>query len=253
MTFSPNNDDRLWKDEKSSKGWFRFSSPLHYLVFLLILILIVVGAWYLLTPARQNYNAKNLALIRADDSPYKVKAEEQAIPGIKHQDKLVYSRIRSDENAPPVEHILPDPEPIFVSNTSEPTALKMEEFYSPDEFPLEAMAVQEEKPVHVASIEELIDDVPEEASLPTPSSKGNNVLIQLGSLKSHDLAQDEWKRLVTKNKDILGGLDPIIQKVDLGAEKGIFYRLRTGVTTQASAKQVCSTLKERKVECVVVH
>ncbi|MDZ4323305.1 MAG: hypothetical protein U1A05_04390, partial [Alphaproteobacteria bacterium] len=118
MTFSPNDDDRLWQEPKS-EGWFRFSSPFRYIVLLLILIALVVGAWYLFTPERQNYNVKNLALIRADDTPYKVKAEDQALPGIKHQDKLIYSRIRNDENAPPVEHILPDPEPIFIDTQTD--------------------------------------------------------------------------------------------------------------------------------------
>lgn len=268
MTFSPNDDDRFWQDPKS-EGWFRFSSPLHYIIFLLILIALVIVAWYLLTPTRQSYNEKNLTLIRADDTPYKVKAEDQALPGIKHQDKLIYSRIRNDENAPPVEHILPDPEPILIDAQTDPTPIKMENLYSPEDVQLEK--VVEKTPeakgkalLSIASIEELIEGgsegISEGASkktseAPPPQSKApqSNVLIQLGSLKSHDLAQEEWKRISGKNKDALGGLEPLIQKVDLGAEKGIFYRLRTGVESQEQAKKVCATLTERKVECLVVH
>src|SRR3990167_8349481 len=203
MTLSPNNNDRFWKEEKA-RGWLRFSSPPCYLVFLLTLVALVAGIWYFFTPARQSYNVKNLALIRADDAPYKVKAEDQSIPGIKHQDKVVEE---SDEDA----------------SSS------------------------------IASIEELIEETPEEKPAPPSRSKQQNILIQLGSLKSHDLAQEEWKRLSHKNKDLLGELEPTIQKVDLGAEKGIFYRLRTGVEDQKQAKQICSTLKERKVDCLVVH
>ncbi|MBL8676584.1 MAG: hypothetical protein JNJ47_04065, partial [Alphaproteobacteria bacterium] len=130
MTFSPNDDDRLWQDSQS-EGWFRFSSPFHYIVLLLILIALVAGAWYLLIPARQNYNEKNLPLIHADSTPYKIKAEVQTLPGIKHQDKLIYSRIRNDENAPPVEHILPDPEPIPIDIPTDSSPMKMENLYSP--------------------------------------------------------------------------------------------------------------------------
>ena len=269
MTFSPNDDDRLWQEPKS-EGWFRFSSPFRYIVLLLILIALVVGAWYLLTPERQNYNEKNLALIRADDTPYKVKAEDQALPGIKHQDKLIYSRIRNDENAPPVEHILPDPEAILIDAETDPSPIKMENLYSPEDVQLEKVAektpeAKENTLLSRTSIEELIEGDSEEISegaskktskeSPPPQSKArqSNVLIQLGSLKSHDLAQEEWKRISGKNKDALGGLEPLIQKVDLGAEKGIFYRLRTGVESQEQAKKVCATLIERKVECLVIH
>lgn len=253
MTFSPDKKDRFWKEEKA-RGWYRFSTPLNYLIFLLILIAVIAGLWYFFTPKR-DYNVANLALIRADDSPYKVKAEDQAIPGIQHQDKLVYSRIRSDENSPPVEHILPDPEPIFVDAPMDSLPLKMEKPYTPEAAPTEELAEEsrENASLSIASIEELLEEPSEEKPVPLSRSKQQNVLIQLGSLKSHDLAQEEWKRLSQKNKDVLGGLEPTIQKVDLGAEKGIFHRLRTGVENQTQAKKICSTLKERKVDCLVVH
>jgi hypothetical protein len=146
----------------------------------------------------------------------------------------------------------------------------MENLYSPEDVQLEKVAEEtlEEKEnalLSIASIEELIEGesekisektsekTSEEASPPQNKARQSNVLIQLGSLKSHDLAQEEWKRISGKNKDALGGLEPLIQKVDLGAEKGIFYRLRTGVESQEQAKKVCATLIERKVECLVVH
>ncbi|MDI9637505.1 SPOR domain-containing protein [Kamptonema cortianum] len=269
MTFSPNDDDRLWQDPKS-EGWFRYSSPLRYIILLLLLIALVVGAWYLLMPTRQNYNEKNLLLIQADNTPYKIKAEDQALPGIKHQDKLIYSRIRNDENAPPVEHILPDPEPIFIDAQTDSAPIKMENLYSPEDVQLEKVVEEtpEEKEniaFSIASIEELIEGdsekiseevskkASEEAPPPQSKTRQSNVLIQLGSLKSHDLAQEEWKRISGKNKDVLSGLEPLIQKVDLGAEKGIFYRLRTGVENKEQATKACATLIERKVECRVIH
>jgi len=263
MTFSPNDDDRLWREnEPKSEGWFRFSFPFRYIILLLVIIALIIGAWYIFTPERHRYESKNLALIHAEDTPYKVKAKDQALPGIKHQDKLVYSRIRKDENAPPVEHILPDPEPILVEDLMDSSPMKMENLYSPDDVQLEKVAeevpeIKENTALSIASIEDLIEGDPEEtpAEAPSPQSKATqqNVLIQLGSLKSHDLAQEEWKRLSGKNKDALGGLEPLIQKVDLGAEKGIFYRLRTGVESQEKAKKVCAALTERKVECLVIH
>lgn len=258
MTFSPGDDDRLWTDPEK-ESWFRFSSPLRYLVFLVILVCLIIGGWYLVSPARRSYNRADLALIRADDTPFKVKAKDQEIPGIKHQDKLVYGRIRDDQNTPSVEHILPDPEPPLVPVKEEAPSLKMVDPYIPnDGDPGNPNATQEkpsseERPA-LSSIEDLIPEEPD--SKPTLENKEikGTALIQLGSLKSYDLAESEWNRISKKNKDILGGLEPKIQKVDLGAEQGIYYRLRAGpLESDAKAKNVCAILKDRKVECIVVR
>lgn len=258
MTFIPNDDDRLWKDSQHD-GWFRFGNPLKYILFVIILIALVIGIWYLLSPARRNYQAADLALIRADDNPYKVKAKDQGIPHINHQDKLVYGRIRNDQNAPVVEHILPDPEPLLAEFNEDTSSLKMVEQYTPHDNELEKSVESSAETPSLQSISDLIEDLPQEKPLreEKPRALKNNhkghILIQLGSLKSHDLAEAEWVRISNKHKDILEGLEPVIQKVDLGAEKGIHYRLRTGYFENADdAKAACTALKERKVECLVI-
>ncbi len=264
MTFSPNDDDRLWKDTKP-KGWFRFSPPLRYVLLLALLIGCVIGLWYLLSPARRNYNTAALALIRADDTPYKVKAKDQGIPSIKHQDKLVYGRIRKDQKDPPVEHILPDPELPLAHIQEDTSSIKMVDQYIPQDIDLEkntqtSSSPPKETSSSFASIEDLIEDLPQEK--PTDAEKTvenekipqGHSLIQLGSLKSYDLAESEWKRISAKHKDILDNFTSLIQKVDLGAEKGIYYRLRTGpFENKEKAQDACALLKERKVECLVVH
>lgn len=58
------------------------------------------------------------------------------------------------------------------------------------------------------------------------SQATGNFPIQLGSFKSKDEAEREWKRLSKKHASILGRRKPTIQKVDLGADKGIFFRLQ---------------------------
>lgn len=259
MTFSPDDDDRLWKESRE-EGWFRFSSPLRYVVSLIVILCIIIGLWYLFSSTRPSYNKTDLALIRADDTPFKIKAKDQGVPNVKHQDKLVYGRIRGDQQEPPVEHILPDPE-LPMANIKENTnSLKMVEQYTPKDIQLEKSEelmpdpTQEATLTH-ASIEDLIEEqiINEKSTAETKAVKGN-IFIQLGSLKSYDIAESEWLRLSKKHKDMLGNLQSTIQKVDLGADQGIYYRLRAGSFENIeAAKEVCAKLKERKVECLVIQ
>lgn len=254
MKLQPRDDDRLWRESETT-SWFRFSSPLRYVIFILILIAVLIGLWYLIAPTRQWYSKADLPLIRADQAPYKIKVAHQGVPSVKHQDKLVYGRIRADENGPIAEHILPDPEAPLRQLTEQDPPLKMVEQYAPDDLDLEKTAESTEKKqkpgiLPVGSIEDLLEEIPEEKEISEPKGKA---FIQLGSLKSYEMAEAEWNRLSKKYPDTLGGLEPLIQKVDLGEEQGIYYRLRTGPFESAEkASEVSSHLKAQKVECVVV-
>ena len=269
MNLSPNDDERFCREpEKTS--WVHFSSPLRYGIFIIILIGVLVGLWYLISPTREPYYKVDIALIRADQTPYKIKEAHQGVPSVKHQDKLVYGRIRADENEPVAEHILPDPETPALEIKDSHAPIKMIEQYSPEDMdPDKIVESPEEEPpgsvLPVASIEDLIEENSEDKSASEKKSAEENLepekkrakgktLIQLGSLKSYDLAESEWKRLSKKHSDVLGGLEPAIQKVDLGEEQGIYYRLRTGpFDGPEKANQVCRGLKEQKSECVVIQ
>lgn len=78
--------------------------------------------------------------------------------------------------------------------------------------------------------------------------------IQLAALRSQDRAEAEWKRLRNAHTDLLGRLGLSIVRVDLGGDKGIFYRLRAGpLATADAAKTLCSELSSRNVGCLVVR
>jgi cell division septation protein DedD len=77
--------------------------------------------------------------------------------------------------------------------------------------------------------------------------------IQLGSVRSRQEANVEWERLRRNHGDILGGLRPQVVEADLG-QRGMFYRLQAGpITSQTSARQLCTSLVDRKVACIVVQ
>jgi cell division protein FtsN len=266
MNFRPNDDDRLFH-ESSDEGWFRSISPIRFIILIIVVILLIVGAWLLLSPSDRGGSNTNVPLVKADENPYKIKAEDQSVPHVKHQDKLVYGRIREDKNPAAVEHILPDPEPPLAQIKEDMESVQMTERYQPDDLNIERNEPKEEQAPAVVSIADLIEvdepeekkavETPEPEPKPTPKpvsvSKGT-VYIQLGSLKTFDIAETEWNRLSKKHTDVLGKFKPKIQKVDLGAEKGIYYRLRAGPFESVDvAKASCTTLKERKVECLVIQ
>ncbi|MFB3135738.1 MAG: SPOR domain-containing protein [Rhodospirillales bacterium] len=78
--------------------------------------------------------------------------------------------------------------------------------------------------------------------------------VQLAAERSLEGARGEWERLRRKNLDLLGRLTLSITKVDLGPEKGVFYRLRAGpVGDKAAARALCAKLARREMGCLVVR
>jgi len=77
--------------------------------------------------------------------------------------------------------------------------------------------------------------------------------IQLAASRSEDAVKSEWDRLRRRHVDLLGDLRLQVMRIDLGATKGVFYRLRAGpLADDATAKTLCERLKQRKLGCLVV-
>lgn len=75
--------------------------------------------------------------------------------------------------------------------------------------------------------------------------------VQLASLKTEPLAQQEWER-AHKKYGALKGLPHSIVKADLGA-KGIYYRVQAGsFKSKKEADAMCSALKSERAACIVV-
>lgn len=100
---------------------------------------------------------------------------------------------------------------------------------------------------------------PPSASKPAPAkapvaTKTGAYRIQLAALRSRDGVESEWKRLRSRNKDLLGELELSVMRADLGPGKGVFFRLRAGpLADEQAAKALCQKLSERKVGCLVVR
>lgn len=75
--------------------------------------------------------------------------------------------------------------------------------------------------------------------------------IQLASAKSEDVAKSTWAKLQAAHGDVLASLKMQPTKVDLG-DRGVWFRVQAGPLDEKQAAGVCSTLKGRKTDCVVV-
>ncbi|MBC8337511.1 MAG: SPOR domain-containing protein [Alphaproteobacteria bacterium] len=84
-------------------------------------------------------------------------------------------------------------------------------------------------------------------------SRDKAYLVQLAAARSSEGAREEWARLKGKHPDLLGHLGLTITKADLGAGKGVFYRLRAGpLVDEGSARGLCRQLSLRQIGCLVI-
>lgn len=92
---------------------------------------------------------------------------------------------------------------------------------------------------------------------PTPEAPSTDLSksyrVQLAASRTEGAVEAEWDRLRRRHVDLLGELELQVTRIDLGAGKGIFYRLRVGpLADEAGAKTLCERLKQRKLGCLVV-
>ncbi|MBY0511743.1 MAG: SPOR domain-containing protein [Rhodospirillaceae bacterium] len=75
-------------------------------------------------------------------------------------------------------------------------------------------------------------------------------VLHLASFRSEESAKKAWQDALGANKAALSSLKPVIKRVDLGPEKGIFYRLMTGpFNSLPDAEAVCIQLKQNNQFC----
>lgn len=94
---------------------------------------------------------------------------------------------------------------------------------------------------------------PKAAPKPPVSATSGAYQIQIAAVRQEDLAKREWARLQRVHPDLLGDLGLVVVRADLGAEKGVFYRLRAGpLASEAAARKRCADLAKVKVGCLVI-
>ena len=74
--------------------------------------------------------------------------------------------------------------------------------------------------------------------------------MQVSSQRSEGEAQAAFRSLQAKFPGQLGGKQPMIRQVDLGA-KGTYYRAMVGPLGSEQASQLCSSLKAAGGQCII--
>ncbi len=74
--------------------------------------------------------------------------------------------------------------------------------------------------------------------------------VHLASYRSRAAAEKGWAALSSSHRELLGSFRPFIARVDLGAGKGVYFRLFAGpLPDTAAANSLCGQLKQRRQYC----
>ena len=75
-------------------------------------------------------------------------------------------------------------------------------------------------------------------------------VLHLASFRTKEAASKGWQEALDRNKALLGSVKEIVRKIDLGQQKGVFYRLMAGpYPTLAAAETACIQLKQNNQFC----
>ncbi|HKF73883.1 MAG TPA: SPOR domain-containing protein [Stellaceae bacterium] len=182
-----------------------------------------------------------IPLIRAETDPIKVKPDDPGGMEIPNRDRFVFNPTGNM----PVERLLPPPEtplprPATTSNPPPPATAPAVAVAAPQATtatPPPAPAVMALPP-------------PQTAALPAPSG-GTGYRLQVGAVKTPEIAKSEWDRIKRQNNDLVGSLSVSVDRADLG-DRGVFYRIHVGPIADAGqAERLCAQLRQRGVGCII--
>jgi hypothetical protein len=252
--------------------------------FFLLFVLISGGTgagWHFYGDQLLNRAGDQLPVIRAAEGPVKVRPKTPGGMDIPDRDKLVYGRMKGGVSEPLVERLLPPPEipktpvvqaakpdivpaPSVVQSVAKKSKLlpKQQNLKLGKVESVKVLAPKKNKAPAVTvnkdmSPKVVVAPVPPPVAMPSPSASsifGIAYQIQIAAVRTPERATSEWARLKSKHGDLLGGYSLNVVRADLGATKGIFYRLRAGpIAWEDVAKVLCDNLSKRKVGCLIVR
>jgi SPOR domain len=206
-------------------------------------------------------------VVQAPATPSRVKPENAGGLTVPNQDKEVFNRLQPNTVPTQPEKLLPGstnpklpaggilptpaapkpPDSEVAGKTPTPLQAATPAAVTPGgaSTPAPAPAMTETKPATTEtgpSIASLIDNM---------SGPVGGWRVQVASVKNEDVAKSTWARLQSAHGDVMANLRMTAVRVDLG-DKGVWYRVQGGPLDEKQAQSVCSTLKTRKADCVLV-
>lgn len=247
-----------------------------------------VGIWFAYDQGVKRGASGAPPLVRAEQGPAKIAPENPGGMQVPNQDKQIYERIGG--NPPPsgagqTERLLPPPERPSATATAPNQSVTVPMRPTPNAVPNQAPSPQAAIPNRTdapsampipaapgqpqpltpppaanpapapAQSAAAPAPKPAPAAAPAPSVTalpGGSAKVQLASLKDRAAAQSTWNQLQKKYGDLLGGLSPSYEDIEIPG-KGSFVRLQAGPLKDRNAAQsVCEQLTAKKQGCIVV-
>jgi len=249
--------------------------------FWMVVLMVLIGGgagagWYFYGNQFIASDSDNLQIIHAAEGPVKVRPKTAGGMAIAGRKMSVYDRINGDAPQQQPERLLPLPEmpktpPVPAQKPEvkaveappvikKPLPLTKPQKLEPGKVELKKQAVKKLQPavtVNQDMMPKAVQPKPSVVTKPQPTDSSANVFayqIQIAAVRSNELAKSEWARLKKLHGDLLGGYSLNIVRVDLGADKGVFFRLRAGpVAGEDVAQALCQNLAKRKVGCLIVR
>lgn len=206
-------------------------------------------------------------VVQAPATPSRVKPENAGGLVPPNQDKEVFNRLQPGTIPAQPEKLLPGPTNPKLPAGALPTPAAPKppdtEVATRTPTPLQAATPAAVSGATSASATPPVADAPKPAAAasengPTIASLIENVSgpvggwrIQVASVKNEDVAKSTWARLQSAHGDVMANLRMQAVRVDLG-DKGVWYRVQGGPLDEKQAQTVCSTLKTRKADCVLI-
>ncbi len=212
-----------------------------------------------------------IPLVKANTGPIKVRPDDPGGMTVPNQDKLVYDKLGNPSASSGVERLLPAPETPMPRPPRTPQAAPQMPNLAASPVPRPAPPASPPvppaapsnwtpTPAEVAAVKPPVAapkpplPAPPAPAKAMPTKGSGKYLVQLSAVRALADAQREWDRLKRRNPELLSKLDRSITKADLGAAKGIFYRLRAGpLESEEVARKLCAELAKRKVGCLIVR
>lgn len=270
--FRPEEDDRIARSE--------YPAPrrrARRLMTALIAAAAVLGFGVILVYAynmgRTDGESRVPPVILAEEGPTKIRPETPGGMQVPDRDKEVFSRLEADSPTQNVERLLPPPERPMIPPAPEPLPEPVPENL-PDPAPSAGITGPTEPPAPPAPEPPTTLSPPTTLTPPAPAAPvarpepkppapapspaartqaSGQWRIQLSALRSEAAVRSSWATLSRTHSDLLGNLALGIERRDLGAGKGVFYRMQAGpIASRDAAGDLCTKLKQRKLGCIVV-
>ena len=90
------------------------------------------------------------------------------------------------------------------------------------------------------------------APSPPDADIESSYAVQLASYLSEGRAMRGWAELRNSAPELLETIVPVVHRAELGQDVGTFYRLRTAPTSKGEAEALCTELKSRDIDCLVI-